>query len=129
MPDYTIPTSADIRLEADGKRIAVVQNYEIHAKSNCIAIGEFGSNSAVAVVHGPMQYSITLSRVYATDEAISDNIRFYELENFSLVISKPDRSIVFTGCQWTELSESAKIGSTILEDVTLIAAVREEYLL
>lgn len=127
MSAYSIPTSANISLEIDSKRIAVVQNYRVVSKSKCLSIGEFGSNVPVGVVHGPMEHTVTLCRVYATDETISDGIRFHDMDDFSMVISKPDGTIVFTGCQWVSISESAEIGSTVLEEVTFIATTREEY--
>lgn len=127
MTGISVPTSADIRLEMDGKRIAVVQSYRVQSRADCAVIGAFGCNEPIAVVRGPASYTITLSRVYATDEAISDGIRFHDLHNFSLVITKPERSIVFSGCEWTALSEHAEVGSSILEEATICAATRGEY--
>ena len=69
---------------------------------------------------------IELSRLYATDEAIRDGIDFYAMEDFSLVICKPDRKVVYSGCQWSAIQESADIGSMVLEKVTLVASKRLE---
>ena len=69
---------------------------------------------------------IELTRLYATDEAIRDGIDFYSMENFSLVICKPDKKIIYSDCQWSSIQESASIGSMVLEKVTLVASKRLE---
>ena len=100
MTGICIPTSADIRIEVAGRRVAVVQSYRVEEEASCEVVGAIGSNEPVGVVRGPARYRITLQRVYATDEAISDGLRFHELRQFSLVIAKPDTMVVFSGCEW-----------------------------
>lgn len=78
-------------------------------------------------MRGPARYRITLQRVYATDEAISDGLRFHDLRQFSLVIAKPDTMVVFSGCEWERLTERAEVGSSVLEEAVVLAAVRGEY--
>ena len=89
--------------------------------------GRARAKIAVGVVRGPARYRITLQRVYATDEAISDGLRFHELRQFSLVIAKPDTMVVFSGCEWERLTERAEVGSSVLEEAVVLAAVRGEY--
>ena len=103
MTGICIPTSADIRIEVAGRRVAVVQSYRVEEEASCEVVGAIGSNEPVGVVRGPARYRITLQRVYATDEAISDGLRFHELRQFSLVIAKPDTMVVFSGCEWERL--------------------------
>lgn len=67
-----------------------------------------------------------LSRIYATDEALTDGLNFHELEDFSLVICKPDRRIIYSNCQWSKLSESGTLGASVLEKVTVVAGKRLE---
>ena len=71
-------------------------------------------------------YTIVLTRLYATDSAISDGISFYSLTDFSLVIAKPDKRIIYTGCNWSEISESGEVSQNIAEKVTLVATGRVE---
>jgi hypothetical protein len=121
-----IPTSADIYLELDGTRVAVVQSYRTVATCNSKSIEAFGQEEPVATIRGLNQYTLELSRLYATDEALRDGLDFYEMDNFSLVICKPDRKIIYTGCQWTNLEESADVGGMVLEKVSLTATRRVE---
>ena len=46
------PTSADIYLELDGKKIAVVQSYRAKASKSSRSIEAFGESEPVAAVSG-----------------------------------------------------------------------------
>ena len=122
----TIPTSSDIYLEAEGKKIAVVQSYKLLAKKKERSIEAFGEREPVATIVGQPTYIIELTRLYATEGALGDGIRFHELDDFSLVIVKPDRRIVFTGCKWSSIAENGELGDTVAEKVSLIATNRVE---
>lgn len=120
------PTSSDIYLEADGKKIAVVQSYTAKAAKTSQTVEAFGESEPVAIIPGQNNYTLTLKRLYATDEAISDGINFYELNDFSLVICKPDRKVIYSGCQWSAISEEGQLGAMVAESVTLYASKRLE---
>ena len=94
-----IPTSADIYLEVDGVKVAVVQSYRAVTTRKSRAVEAFGQEEPVATVRGASRYVLELSRLYATDDAIRDGIDFAALDGFSLVINKPDRSIIYYDCQ------------------------------
>lgn len=120
------PTSADIYLELNGKKMAVVQSYAAQTSKNSVVVEAFGEHEPVATIAGPQKHVITLTRLYATDEAARDGMNFYDLEDFNLVICKPDRRIIYSGCQWQDLSESAKLGDMVMEKVTIVATRRVE---
>ena len=67
-----IPTSSDIYLEADGVKVAVVQSYRSVATRTERTVEAFGESEPVATIAGHNVYQLTLTRLYATDEAISD---------------------------------------------------------
>ncbi|MCC8077552.1 MAG: hypothetical protein LUC21_01615 [Oscillospiraceae bacterium] len=122
----TLPGSSDIYLEADGKKVAVVQSYAATARKTERSIEAFGESEPVAAITGQPSYTLELTRLYATDSAISDGINFHELEDFSLVIVKPDRRIVYTGCNWSRIDENGAVGELVAEKISLIAAHRVE---
>lgn len=122
----SFPTSSDIYLEANGKKIAVIQSYKAVSSKKEKLIEAFGETEPIAALTGRTSYKITLSRLYATDEAITDGINFHNLSDFSLVIVKPDRRIAYTGCRWSNIEEEGALGETVAERITVIAAKRVE---
>lgn len=126
METIKIPTSADIYLECDGTKVAVVQSYRAVTTRDSKNIEAFGQQEPVATIRGLSKYNLELSRLYATDQALQDGLSFYDMEDFSLVIVKPGRRVIYTGCQWGTLEESAALGGTVLEKVSLTATGRME---
>lgn len=120
------PTSADIYLEMDGKKVAVVQSYTARATKSSQSVEAFGESEPVATIEGQRKYTLELTRLYATDSAVSDGINFYDLTDFSLVICKPDRRIIYSGCQWSAVQEEGQLNAMVAEKVTLVAAKRIE---
>lgn len=120
------PTSSDIYLEVNGKKVAVVQSYTAKAKRGSSTVEAFGESEPVATIHGQVEYELELTRLYATDEAIADGIDFYSLSDFSLVICKPDREVIYSGCQWSAIHEVGALGAMVVEKVALTAAKRIE---
>lgn len=121
-----LPTSSDIYLEVDGKKVAVVQSYTAKASKTSRTVEAFGESEPVAIIPGQNTYTLQLQRLYATDDAISDGVNFYELKDFSLVICKPDRKVIYSGCQWSDISEEGQLGAMVLESVTVLASKRIE---
>ena len=122
----TIPTTADIYLELNGTKIAVVQSYRVTATRSARTIQAFGQEEPVATIRGAASYRLELTRIYATDTAIRDGLDFQSVSDFNLVICKPDRNVIYTGCEWAELEESAEVGGTVLERVVITATHRLE---
>ena len=120
------PTSSDIYLEANGKKVAVVQSYKATATRTEQIVEAFGESEPVATIANQLQYKLELTRLYATDEAVGDGINFHELSEFSLVIVKPDRRIVYTGCQWSRIEESGELSQMVAEHITVISSHRTE---
>ena len=120
------PTSADIYLELNGRKVAVVQSYAAQASKSSRNVEAFGEQEPVATIAGQRKYLLELTRLYATDDAISDGINFYELSDFSLVICKPDRKVIYSGCEWSEIQEEGQLNAMVAEKVSVIAAKRIE---
>ena len=67
------PTSSDIYLEVDGKKVAVVQSYTARSTKTSQTVEAFGEDEPVATIPGQRNHVIELTRLYATDEAIRDD--------------------------------------------------------
>ena len=120
------PTSADIYLELDGKKVAVVQGYTAKASKSSKNVEAFGESEPVATIEGQRKYTLELTRLYATDDAVSDGINLYDLRDFSLVICKPDRKIIYSGCEWSTIQEDGQLNAMVAEKVTVVASKRIE---
>ena len=120
------PTSSDIYLELDGRKVAVVQSYMAKAVKSSQSVEAFGESEPVATIEGQRKYTLELTRLYATDDAVSDGINFYELKDFSLVICKPDRKIIYSGCEWSTIQEDGQLNAMVAEKVTVVASKRIE---
>ena len=116
------PTSADIYLEVDGKRVAVVQSYSAKATKTSRAVEAFGESEPVATLNGQRKYTLELTRLYATDEGID----FYGMKDFSLVICKPDRKVIYSGCEWSSIQEDGELDAMVAEKITVTASHRIE---
>lgn len=121
-----IPTSRDIYLEVNGKKVAVVQGYAAQTTRSSTTVEAFGEKEPVATIPGQSKHVLELTRMYATDEALADGINFYDLEDFSLVICKPDRRVIYSGCQWNKIGETGALGASVVEKVTVVAGRRIE---
>ncbi len=119
MANMTIPTSRDIYLELNGKKLAVVQGYSAKALRTSREVEAFGESEPVATVGGQTRYTLELSRLYATDEAIGDGVSFYELDDFSVVVCRPGKRIIYSHCRWSNIEELGKLGEPVAEKVTV----------
>ena len=126
MAAVNIPMSSDIYLEVNGKKVAVVQSYTARATRTSREVEAFGESEPVATLASQTRYALELSRLYATDEAIRDGVSFYELEDFSLVICKPGKRVIYSQCRWSSIEEAGKLGEPVAENVKLIARKRME---
>ena len=69
---------------------------------------------------------LELTRVHVTGTALRDKVDFYSLSDFNVVVAKPDRRVIYSGCQWSEISEAASAGDLLFETVTIVASRRVE---
>ena len=120
------PTSSDIYLELEGRKVAVVQSYTAKASKSSQFVEAFGESEPVAAIEGQRKYALELARLYATDDAVSDGINFYDLQDFSLVICKPDRKIIYSGCEWSNIHEEGQLNAMVAEKITVVASRRIE---
>lgn len=108
------------------RKLAVVQGYTAQTTRSSTTVEAFGEKEPVATIPGQSKHVLELTRMYATDEALADGINFYDLEDFSLVICKPDRRVIYSGCQWSKIGETGALGASVVEKVTVVAGRRIE---
>lgn len=120
------PSSNDIYIEVNARRMAVAQAYRAKTVRESKYIEAFGSVEPVGTIGGKVKHILELTRVCLTGSALEDGIRFHELSDFNLVIVKPGHRIVYSGCQWSTIEETATLGNVVLESVVLVASKRME---
>ena len=120
------PTSNDIYIEVNGQKLAVAQSYRAKTNRESRYVEAFGSAEPVGTVGGRVNHLLELSRVCVCDSALQDGINFHELSGFNVVIVKPGRKIIFSGCEWAAIDENAALGNVVLESVSIVAARRME---
>lgn len=126
MAIMTFPTSKDIYIEIDGKRLAVAQSYKAKTTRESRYVEAFGSLEPVGTVGGRIKHVLELTRVYVIHTSETENIDFHGIEDFNVVIVKPDRKIIYTGCQWSSIDESVALNDMVYETLTVIAKNRME---
>lgn len=124
--DPKIPISDDIyfRIIHNGlsKRVAVGESYRATKTKETKAQEAFGEKEAVATYGGRTSYELEISRAYATDEALRDGIFLDELEDFDFIIEKPDRTEIYSMCNWSEVGESGELKDKVVENMRFTAA-------
>ena len=126
MATITFPTGSDISIEVNGQRLAVAQSYKARTAKESRYVEAFGSREPVGAVDGRVKHLVELTRVCVTGAALRERVDFYALTDFNVVIAKPDRRVIYSGCQWTEISEAASAGDLLFETVTIAASRRME---
>ena len=117
------PTAKDIYSAGDGRRLAAAQSYRVKTTREARFVESFGSAQPAGTVAGQPRHTIELTRLQVVGET---GVDFHALSDFTIVIVKPDRKILFTGCQWSGVTEQAESSDPVSEKLTAVAAARLE---
>jgi hypothetical protein len=120
------PTSNDIYIEVNGKKIAVAQGYRTQTSRDSRYVEAFGHSEPVGAIGGRQKHILELTRVAVFDAAFGDGIDFYALSGFNVVVVKPDRKIIYSGCEWAQIEENGALNNVVLESVSIVATKRME---
>lgn len=121
-----IPTSDDIyiRIIADGvsKRVAAIQSIKPNKNKETKTLEAFGEKEALGTYGSKTTYDLTLSRAYVTKEGLKDGIYLDELENFDVIIEKPDCTEKYLMCNWNSIDEDMGLKEKVVENMKVTAA-------
>jgi hypothetical protein len=115
------PTSQDITIEVNGQKLAVAQSYRARSSRQARPVEAFGEKEPVGTIGGRCVHQLELSRVQMFGDS---GVDFHELDGFNVVIAKPDRRVIYSGCRWSDIDEAASIGSAVLEKAQILATKR-----
>lgn len=122
----SFPTSNDIYIEVNGQKLAVAQGYRAQTSRDSRYVEAFGSSEPVGTIGGRQKHVLELTRVAVSSSALGDGIDFYSLSGFNVVIAKPDRKVIYSGCEWAGIEENGALGNVVLESVSIVATKRME---
>ena len=99
--------------------------------------GSGTSSSGVVRIVNDLGTSIEGKNVLVIEDIIdSGRTLSYLLENLKTrnpktlrlctLLDKPDRRVVYTGCNWSKIAETGQLSETVAEEVTVFAAKRVE---
>lgn len=125
MISINVKKSDDVYIEVNGKKLANVQSYKVTESNKQIYIESFLEFEPVEVIPGKREYKIEVSKV-CLNEALNDKIDFHSISNFDLVINKSKTKVKYSGCEWTQISESGDLGKSVIEKAEILAVRRLE---
>ena len=121
MNSVTIPNGKNIYIEINGTKLAAAQDCKIRSQRTGHFVRGFGESEADGIAVGSAAHSIELSRIYINKDCTAN---IYELSGFDLTVIKPDGKILFSGCQWEDITENYSADGLILENVCISALTR-----
>lgn len=124
MDKYAFLRGQEIFIEVEGKKVAAAQSYRVKTLRGRRFVRSYLEAGAAALVSGCLEHEIELERLSLLE--LTDFIDFYDLTGFKVVIKKPDCTICFYDCEWTEITEGAAVNKGVFEKVTIISAKREK---
>lgn len=116
----TRPAAREITIEIDGKRTARAESCRIRTVRELHAADTLGPGG-MEYLPGKPCYALELKRVRLTDR-LED---YHSLRGFTVTVLESGRRIVYSGCEWSELSENITAGADCVETMTLSASKRE----
>ena len=120
----SFPTGKDISIEVNGQRIGTAQGYKVKTSRESRYVEAFGSREPIGTIAGQEHHVLQLSRVVLNASGLSDGVDFHELEDFNVVIAKPNSRVIYSGCQWSQIVQTASVDDVVLEEVTVVASKR-----
>lgn len=129
MAFISFPTSKDIYIEIDGRRLAAAQSYKAKTTRDSRYVEAFGAAEPVGTVGGRIRHVLELTRVAVCEAARGEGLDFHAIDGFNVVIVKPDRKVIYSGCQWSSIDESVALSEMVYETLTIVASARLEVLL
>lgn len=104
----------------------MAQSYRAQTSRESRYVEAFGQSEPIGTVGGRQKHILELSRVVVSSAVLGDGIDFYGLSGFNVVIVKPDRKIIYSGCEWAQIDENGVLGNVVIESVSIVASKRME---
>lgn len=121
------PTSADIYLEVDGKKVAVVQSYSSKASKTSQSVEAFGESEPVTTIPRTDQVCAGADAALAIPTTPSATVSASMTSATSPWLSaSPTDGSSTAAAQWSTIAEEGELNAMVAEKVTVLAAKRIE---
>lgn len=121
MYSLTFPAVPPIKIYVNGRRMGMLQEYEVTTKTDVTPLHAVGTSRVQGFQTGTTHYSVILKRLLLDRTELPVQYNPYGLTDFTLVLRSSLQSIEFSGCRWTRVRESFKLGQTVAEELELVA--------
>lgn len=111
----------DVRLERNGKTVAHAESCTVRAICGADEVVPWGENGPADLTEGTVAWKLTLSGLRPENEANP-----FSPETFRVVVERKDGQAVYSGCRWTEITETGGLTEALLNTVEVLAVSREE---
>lgn len=115
------PAEPSVEVFVNGSRIGLLQEYSLTEKTEVIPVRGFGESAPACLLSGTTTYALTLKRLLLDRSEIPLQFSPYGLKDFRLVIRDGRRTLDLSGCRWTSVSESYRLGDSLVEELQLSA--------
>ena len=104
-----------------------MQNLKVKVTREIEKIESFLESEPVSLIPGNEKYLISVSKIYLNKDLFTDYEDFYNMSDFSLVVSYPGKKIEYSNCIWANVEEDVNFEG-IIEKAEIIAKSRQELL-
>ena len=118
--------NSEIYIKIDGKIVACVEKYEEKAVFDNLLIETIGESAPVANLRGKERYNIEFSKSYIYTGLMGGEQSLFNKRNFELTVVMPKKNVVYSGCEWTNISTNIGVNNLTADTLNLTAVKREE---
>lgn len=115
-------TGASVLVSINNAPVGAAQCVRMVSKREVREALPLAATAADTLLTGPAAHTIELTRLQM--EGLEDAMDFYSLSGFTLETAFPNRRIVYSGCEWVELEETAKPDEIVLDKAVIAACSR-----
>lgn len=121
MANPITPNDSRIYIELNGVIMAEIQSIDSTTRRDLTPSYSFGRTESTGMKKGPRTHELRISRIYITEDGLTNNLTLDQLEDFTIVENFPDHKNVYENCNWAEISRTMTNNEQIAENVTIMA--------
>lgn len=113
--------SSQIQLFFHETPIVSAQECTVQTKRTAKVVSGYGEDTAAGLCVGARAYKITLKKLVQVQE----NINFDEASSFTICLKRQGQDMIFSECEWVDITQNIVNGKAVLETITLMSTKRK----